>query len=253
MHLISIITPFYNAFNTIDETVHSVLSQSYTNWELIICNDHGEKGYDYLKNRYSDKRVKVINNDGSSGASFARNKAIEASKGRFIAFLDSDDIWLTNKLEVQLEFMLSTQCAFSYGNYYSIKNTTSDSSKHEDVGSYEAPDTIGFRQLLKHCPIGCLTVMLDRESIPNISLPDIGKEDYALWLKICKTGIVAKRYPGILAKYRLSSDSLSSNKYKEIPKQYRVLRSIAELNPISAGYNVILYSLNGLIKHFVRY
>ncbi|KPZ63265.1 UDP-Glc:alpha-D-GlcNAc-diphosphoundecaprenol beta-1,3-glucosyltransferase WfgD [Pseudoalteromonas sp. P1-16-1b] len=245
---VSIITPFYEAFDTIDETVQSVLGQTYDNWELIICNDNGLLGEEFLKKRYSDPRIKTINNTQGQGAAAARNAAVLVAQGKYVTFLDSDDIWSKEKLAIQVEFMSNNSIEFSYGSYNIFKD-----DPNENMGTFIPPESLSFNDLIKNCPIGCLTVMIDVERVRGFQFPNIKKEDYALWLTLMKEGFVAHKYPGNYAYYRLRSNSLSSNKFRELHSQYNVLRKIGELSSIEATYYTLLYSLNGIKKHLFTY
>lgn len=248
MSRVSIITPYYQAFDTIDETVKSVLEQTYQDWELIICNDNGQSGSDFLSGRYSDPRIKIVENENGQGAASARNTALSFAKGKYITFLDSDDIWSKEKLSVQTGFMEKNSVYFSYGSYSIFNN-----NHYESEGEFTPPDTLSFEDLVRNCPIGCLTVMVDREKVGEFLFPNIKKEDYALWLLLAKKGFRAHKYPGNYAYYRVGHSSLSSNKLKELKRQFIVLRKIGKLNVFQATYYAFTYSLNGIKKHLFTY
>lgn len=251
--LVSIIMPAYNSQKTILESISSVLAQSYQEWELIICDDASQDNTKYQVCHYlqerNDPRVKLIDNHNPKGAAGARNSAIEAAIGQYISFLDADDIWLPEKLQSQVTFMEKNDSAFSYGDYFIFSDDV-----EQPCGQFIAPDEVNFSRLCQTCDIGCLTVMLDRIKCADVFMEYIEKEDYATWIKIFKqNGITAQKYPTILAYYRISQSSLSSNKLQEIKKQYKVLRVVGKFSIPLAFMNLFLYILNGLMKHLVHY
>lgn len=251
--LVSIIMPAYNSQKTILESISSVLAQSYQEWELIICDDASQDNTKHRVACYLQEqnvpRVKLIDNHNPKGAAGARNSAIEAAKGQYIAFLDADDLWLSDKLLKQVSFMKKSKCAFSYGDYLIFDKNTELPS-----GEFITPNSIDFPRLCKTCDIGCLTVMLDRHQIDDVMMEYIEKEDYATWVRILKNNaLIAEKYSGILALYRLSQSSLSANKKKEIKKQYNVLRKVAKLSVVKSVISVTFYILKGIQKHYVYY
>lgn len=245
MHLVSIVMPAYNAEDTIADSIESVLKQSYSNFELIICDDSStdetRKIVESLSKR--DSRVKLIENNYLRGAAGARNSCILEANGRFIAFLDSDDLWHEDKLNTQIKFMLDKDIAMSHGSYAMFND-------EEKLDVITAPREISFTNIVKRCNIGCLTVMLDTNKIKNILFPYSPKEDYALWVVLMKSGVKSYLYPGQLAYYRKQANSLSSSKIKEVSKQWYVLKNVAKINFFLRLVFVSTYILNGLIKHY---
>ncbi|MCS2154919.1 glycosyltransferase [Scandinavium goeteborgense] len=244
--LVSIIMPAYNAGNTITESIKSVLSQTYPIWELLICDDNSQDNTVLQVLTFDDSRVKVFPNEYDKGAAGARNTALKYAAGRYIAFLDSDDLWVDNKLELQLRVMRANNIAFVYGNYLTISNGVK-------TGVLIAPKEVTYRSLLKKCDIGCLTVMLDRTLLEDFHFPSYYKEDYYLWLQILQSNkIVAKNCGDICSLYRLSSSSLSSNKTREIYRQWKVLTHFVS-NPAYRTYYILCYIWHGLKKHVIYY
>lgn len=239
--------PAYNAGETIRDSINSILLQSFDNWELIVCDDNSSDDTYDIVSSFKDERIKIISNEYAKGAAGARNWAIDNSRGRFIAFLDSDDLWTELKLERQIDFMLKNNVSFSFGDYNVI-------NEHEcKTGLFKAPDYADFNSLLKSCGIGCLTVMLDKTIVKNIVFPHFYKEDYFLWLNILKEyNIVAYNMGFVCATYRLSSKSLSSNKIKEISRQWNVLGKFVD-GFFCKGYYLSCYIISGLKKHFLDY
>ena len=158
--LVSIITPNYNCEKFIEETINSVLAQTYNNWEMIIVDDcSSDKSFE-IACAYSnkDKRIKVFKNEKNSGAAISRNKAIEMSRGEYLAFLDSDDIWMPNKIQTQLSFMKQHNCDFSFTEYEHIDENGISLKKIAKV-----INKLTYRKMLFHCWPGCLTVMYNQE------------------------------------------------------------------------------------------
>lgn len=222
--LVSIIMPSYNTAKFISETIDSVLTQTYTNWELIIVDDCSTDNTDeVVKSFLSDDRIKYIKNEKNSGAAFSRNRALCEAKGKWIAFLDSDDLWLPEKLEKQIAFMEKNDYRFSYTNYIEIDETANPNGR-----SVTGPKKVTRHGMYNYCWMGCLTVMYDAETVGLIQIADIKKNnDYAMWLKVCKK---ADCYllDEVLAKYRKRSGSISNHGYTKLIKWHYKLYREAE-------------------------
>ena len=247
IELVSIITANYNAQKFIADTIESVLAQTYTNWEMIIVDDCSSDDSIEIIKQYmqQDKRIKLIELKNNSGAAIARNQAIEKAQGRYIAFLDSDDLWKSDKLEKQISFMLENKYSFTYTNYNLI-----DENNIEYGKTFEAPKYVSYKDLLKTCSIGCLTAIYDTQYLGKVYMPVILKrQDYALWLKILKMIDKAYCLEESLAIYRTRSNSISSNKLKAAQYQWRIYREIEKLNIITSSYYFIHYALNGFKKY----
>lgn len=209
-YLVSIITPNYNGEQFIIETIKSVQNQSYPYWEMIIVDDnssdHSVKVIeDYIS---SDSRIKFIKNLTNEGAAVSRNKAIEHAKGRFIAFLDGDDLWKPHKLEVQINFMLQNHIPFSYSHYDQITETSDFIKKVNNL-----PAKISYNQLLTKNIVGCLTAIYDTAYFGKVYMPLIRKrQDFGLWLKLLKKVEYGYCLQQNLAQYRIRENSVSSNK-----------------------------------------
>src|SRR5699024_3337644 len=224
--LVSIITPAYNSARFIHEAIESVLAQTYTNWEMIIVDDCSTDDTMEIVQTYAEKdaRIKLYQLEENSGSGVARNRAMDESQGRFIAFLDSDDVWMPEKLTRQMAFMLDNGIAFSFTKYVRM---------HEDGtvtdAITEAPATVEYDNLMKHCVIGCLTVMLDRSKIGEQRMLEIRtRKDYAFWLTLTSQGFNAYGLPEVLAKYRLVENSISSNKLKAAKQNWRLYYEIED-------------------------
>lgn len=245
--LVSIITPAYNAAAYIAETIESVFAQTYTNWEMLIVNDCSKDNTAEIVQSYAakDKRIKLINLKQNSGAAIARNAAIQNAKGRYIAFLDSDDLWKKEKLQKQIQFMQQNGYAFTYTSYEHFKET-----KENIQNQVQIPKSLNYQQALKGNQIGCLTVMLDRKQITNIHFTTQKHEDYILWLNILKLGITAHGIQESLALYRTdNSKSISGNKMQSAMWTWKVYRESQRLSVVKSMYYFWFYVVNGLKKH----
>ncbi len=244
--LVSIIMPLYNCEKYIAETINSVLSQTYTNWELLIVDDYSADNSVQIVKEFAEKdaRIKLCEFEQNVGVATARNKAIELSKGRYIAFLDSDDIWLPEKLAKQIAFMEETNTALSYTAY-----TVIDEQSNEQ-GKFVPPKSLTYNDLLKTNSIGCSTVMYDTNSIGKVYMPNVKKrQDYALWLHILRKTHKSKGLISCLVKYRKYSDSLSSNKLSASKYQWKIYREVEKLSLLKSCYYFVHYAFYGFIKH----
>lgn len=198
-----------------------------------------------IAQRYAeqDKRIKVLQLERNSGAAVARNTAIEAATGRYIAFLDSDDQWLPHKLETQLEFMQSRDIAFSYAAYEKLNE------QGDVVGVVGVPNKVMYSDLLKVCSIGCLTAMYDAHRIGKVYMPLIRKrQDLGLWLAILKKEDYAYGIQEVLGRYQLRFDSISANKRSAAKFTWHLYRDVEKLSFFVAGYYFFHYAINGVLR-----
>lgn len=198
--LVSIITPAYNAADYIAETIESVLAQTYKNWEMLIVNDCSKDNTSEIVQSYAakDKRIKLINLKQNSGAAVARNTAIQNAKGRYIAFLDSDDLWKKEKLQKQLSFMQQNDYAFTFTEYQYLKL-----KPDEKLRIIKVPRSLTYEQSLKNTIIGCLTVIVDRKQTRNFQMPLVrAGQDHLTWWLLMKRGFKAYGLQENLAEYR---------------------------------------------------
>ncbi|WP_331681646.1 glycosyltransferase family 2 protein [Romboutsia sp.] len=243
---VSIITPVYNSEKFIRQSIDSVISQTYKNWEMILVDDCSTDNSEEIIRQYmcEDNRIKYIKLKENSGAAVARNTAIENSTGRFIAFLDSDDIWKKDKLQKQIDFMLGSKIGFSFTGYETIKEDGIYTGNN-----IRAPKCVDYNYLLKNTIIGCLTVMVDKEIIGDIRMPLIRtRQDFATWLSILKKGHKAYGLDEILAEYRLVEGSISSNKIKAAKRNWYVYREIEQLSLLKSAYVFTGYIFNAIMK-----
>ena len=234
--LVSIITPNFNSEKYIASTIDSIIKQSYINWELIIVDDCSTDNSLEVINQFlvKDTRIKLIKLPNNSGAAVARNKGIEIAKGEYISFLDSDDTWLKNKLNSQIEFITKNDYEFIFSSYYSIKEG------EESKTLIKAKELVCYNDLLKNNYIGCLTAMYSVNKLGKVFFPLINKrQDWALWLKITKKGYLAHGLIEPLAIYNDRSNSISSNKLNLLKYNWNVYRNIEKFNIIKAFYYMV--------------
>nr|AXL04798.1 glycosyltransferase [Aeromonas hydrophila] len=246
MEKVSIIMPLYNSARFLAASIDSVLKQKYTNWELILIDDCSGDDSVVIAQAYCDKdsRIKLVRLNRNSGAAVARNRGIEVAEGRFIAFLDSDDLWLPEKLDIQIQFMLENKIAFSYTAYKKIDEYG------VDLFELGVPTSLSYQALLKACVIGCLTVIYDISQIGKVYMPlGTKREDYALWLKILREkDIQAQGVNKVLASYRVYPHQSSSKKLTMAKENWRLLRQHEGLKIFSACYFFSNYACRGLVR-----
>lgn len=230
--LVSIIMPSYNTANYIAASIQSVLDQTYPNWELIIVDDCSTDDTDAVVAPFlTDARIRYLKNEQNSGAAISRNRALREAKGRWIAFLDSDDLWYPTKLEAQLKFMQSHGYHFSYTNYEELNEAGAQTGV-----LVSGPKRITKTGMYDFCWPGCLTVMYDAEAIGLIQIADIRKNnDYAMWLKVCQK---ADCYllDTCLAQYRRGrTGSISSHHIAAmVAWHYKLFRNAENKSPMIA-------------------
>ena len=245
--LVSIIMPVYNCEAYIEEALESVRQQTYRNWELIIVDDKStDKSLVMVKNFvHQDKRIKLINLDNNMGPTSARNRAIKEAKGKYIAFLDSDDMWLPHKLQTQLSFLNDNSLVLTYSAY----ETIDANSKY--INTRNVPEVITYEDMLKSNYIGNLTGIYDVNFFGKVYLENIGHEDYVMWLGLIKQVVETKGLNEPLAKYRILSSSISSNKFKALVWQWNIYRKVEKLNIFTSIYSFIFYIYNALKKRSI--
>jgi glycosyltransferase involved in cell wall biosynthesis len=243
---VSIITPSYKSERFISQTIESVLAQTYQNWEMIIVDDVSPDNSNKIIEEYikQDSRIKLIKLEKNSGPAIARNRAIEEAQGRYIAFLDADDLWMPEKLEKQIKFMTDNDLAFTYSSYDLIDEDGND------LGSFVTKEFISYEGMLKTCSVGCLTAIYDTKKLGKVYMPNILKrQDYGLWLKILKEIKTTKGMLEPLATYRILKNSVSSNKIKAAQYQWKIYREVEKLNIFQSVYYFIQYAYHGVMKY----
>lgn len=244
--LVSIITPVYNAERFLADTIKSIQSQSYKNWELLLIDDCSkDRSSNIIKEfQKEDSRIKYIKLEKNSGASVSRNVGIENAKGKFIAFVDSDDIWESNKLKIQIEYMLKNNLGFTFTSYRYMKE---DGKLTNKVA--KAPEKINYTGLLKNTIIGCSTVVIDREIVGDFRMPLVRRgQDTATWLQILRNEPYAYGIEEALVNYRLVGNSLSSNKIKALKRTWNTYRNVERLSILKSSYVFCFYVINAIRK-----
>lgn len=244
--LVTIIVPVYNAEKFIVDTIESILSQTYTNWELILVNDCSTDNSTEIIEKYlKDKKIKMITNKVNSGAAETRNNGINVSKGRYICFIDADDKWDKEKLEKQINFMNKNDCAFSFTSYEFADENCIPNGKKVIV-----PDTINYKKALKNTTIWTSTVMFDMTKLSkeDIYMPNVKSEDTACWWKILKKIDCAYGLKEILSYYRRSEGTLSSNKVEAIKRIWNLYRNVEKLNLLKSCYCFMGYAFNAILR-----
>ncbi|WYP25851.1 glycosyltransferase family 2 protein [Alkalihalobacillus sp. FSL W8-0930] len=244
--LVSVITPVYNSERFLEETIQSVQKQTYPYWELFLIDDGSTDSSVEIARSYANKdsRIHVVQLNSNQGAAGARNEGINRANGKYVAFLDSDDLWMPEKIEKQLMFMEANQYVFSFTSYRIMK----ESGELRDK-VVPAPEVITYDQLLKNTIIGCLTVMLNIDVLGKVQMPTIKtRQDFVLWLTILKSGHQAYGLDEELACYRKVSTSISSNKLKTAKRNWSIYRENEGLPLWKACYVFASYAWHGFKK-----
>lgn len=224
--LVSIIMPSWNTGKFIGESIQSVLNQTYKNWELIIVDDCSTDNTDEIMASFNDERIRYFRNEKNSGAALTRNRAIREARGEWIAFLDSDDLWMPQKLEYQIKFMQKNDLVFSYHEYEKID----EESKPLNI-YVSGPRIVTKRKMYNYGYPGCLTFMYSTKAMGLIQIKDIKKNnDYAILLKLCKKAdcVLLKKN---LAKYRIRKQSISHDKLTKKLKSHYDLFHLCDEKP----------------------
>ena len=243
--LVSVVTPAFNAAEHVAETIRSVQAQTFENWEMLVADDCSSDSTADLVQQLAreDPRVRLIRLERNSGPAGARNAALSATSGRYLAFLDSDDLWLPEKLDRQLAFMTEQNCALSYTAFRRI------SSDGRRVGRLiTVPARMTYGDLLKNTAIATLTVMLDREKTGDPVMTDVGYDDYTLWLEILRSGEVAQGLQEDLGRYRVVRGSVSSRPMRSADWVWRVYRDIEKMSFAASAYCLCHYGARAFIK-----
>ena len=246
MPLVSIIMPYYKKELYIENTIHSILNQSHTNFEIILINDEVENKNFIQTISNLDKRIKLIHNDKNLGAGPSRNKGIKLSNGEYIAFCDCDDLWKKNKLEFQLNFMEQHNLNFSFTSY-DIINENNDFIKIR-----KAPNYIDFLKLRSSCDIGLSTVIIKNNIFDNNKYQFANlktKEDYVLWMSLALDGVEMKGLSQSLTSWRKNRNSLSSSIIQKLMDGYRVYRVYLGYGVLKSLFCLIVLSINYILKN----
>ena len=246
MDLVSVIIPYYKKKNFIRETIFSVLKQSYQNLEIIVIyDDQNLDDLDFIKEiANSDSRISILINKKNLGAGQSRNKGIDCSKGTYIAFLDSDDVWKVDKIKKQVNFMENNNLQASHTSYEIFDN------KNQIVAVRIARNFHEVNDLLKSCDIGLSTVMLKKEIIfDKFKFPDLKtKEDFVVWLNLLKNEIIIGGLDEKLTIWKKTDSSLSSSILQKLTDGYSVYHKHMKFNSVKSIYYLLCLSINFLKK-----
>ena len=244
---ISIIIPVYNAEVFLNESLQSVIAQTYQDWELLIIDDCSTDNSASIIKQYveQDSRIRYFKTDRPSGSpTLPRNIGIEHARGRYIAFLDSDDAWLPNKLERQMAmFEKYKDMAICFSNY---EKMAENGERNDRI--IKAPERVTYKQLLLGNVIGCLTAVYDTEKVGKMYFPNHSHEDYILWLSILKKGYIAQNSGTVSACYRVREHSVSSNKLKALLWQWDIYVHVEKMSFLRAGYCFLHYAYKAFRK-----
>ncbi len=243
--LISVVIPVYNAEKFIEETILTVLNQTYINWELILVDDCSTDNSVNIIKQFENNKIHLYQLNANSGAALARNYGIEKSNGDFICFLDADDLWDKNKLEKQLDFMINNNYAFTFTGYEFANIDGEPNGKKVSV-----PKKINYKNALKNTIISTITVMFNMNllSKEDIYMPNVESEDTATWWKILKNHDYAYGLNEILSFYRRGMKSLSSNKFRNLKQVWHLYRKQEKLNFFESTCYFICYIKNAIVK-----
>ncbi len=256
--LVSIITPMYKGAALVGDTIKSVLAQTYTNWEMIVvddCSPDNGAGADVVQS-FADKdsRIRLIRAKVNRGSSGARNQAMEVAKGRFFAFLDSDDIWHADYLEKMMSRIAENKdetVAVYFSSYRRMNSTCTE----ELLKPYVFEGKRNFRQLLRHCPIFPSAAIVDtsklKEEIFFREELKALRDDYVFWLDIMKGRLCALGFVDILVDYRMRGDSMTASKTKMIKPQWNIYRKVLRMNVFSSLWYLMCWGVNGIVKYKV--
>lgn len=225
--LVSIVVPVYNAEKYIEATVESVKNQTYDNWELILVENGSTDNTPAILSKLADERIHCIFAEGNIGAARARNLGVSNARGRFVGYIDADDLWIEDKLEKQIKYMTENGLGFCFTGYEFGDEDAKPTGKIVRV-----PERISYKQALKNTTIFTSTVMFDTTIVPKdeIEMPIIKSEDTALWFKLLRRGYVAGGLDENLTIYRRPPGSLSSNKLEAVRRIWNLYRQSEHLN-----------------------
>ena len=245
--LVSIIVPVYNAERFIEETLACVVAQSYSQWELLLVEDGSSDRTVSIIEEYvrknGEKRIRLIRQPENLGAAQARNRGLKEAKGRYIAYLDADDLWVPEKLEHELAFMSEKNAAFAFTGYEFVDENGKRTGKVVRV-----PETLNYRQALKNTTIFTTTVMFDTEKIDKnlLEMPIIKSEDTALWWKVLRNGYIAYGLDENLVMYRRAGRTLSSNKLEAMRRIWNLYRKAEGMGVLSSARHFCFWAVRAV-------
>lgn len=248
MEKVSIITPAYNASKYIEQTIKSVMSQTYDNWEMLIVDDGSRDDTAEIVKRFTliDPRIRLLM-QSNAGSAAARNNALRNASGQLICFLDADDLWDAIFLESQVRFLKQMKASIVLASYRRI-----DENDNEILKPFVVPSKVSYHDLLKTCSISCLTALYDKRVIGDVFFDEDLKsmrDDFVFWLQILKKIPYAYGNKDVLASYRVFSASTTGNKKKVIKPQFNVYYKVEKMGVLKSVYYLVHWAINGLIKY----
>lgn len=247
--IVSIIMPMHNSEKFVREAIDSVLAQTYGQWELLVVDDNSTDNSPRIVAEYTqkDNRIKLLENDRHIGMPSApRNKGLKMAQGRYVAFLDSDDVWFPTKLEQQVALFKDANTVIVFSNYEKM-----DEHGRRNNRIVNAPASTDYHKMLLGNVIGNLTGIFDRAKVGVAVIADVHHEDYVLWLSLLKKGGLARNTMTVTALYRVLSNSVSSNKFKVLSWQWNVYRDIEHFGILRSCYYFLNYAVRAYIKRRV--
>ena len=247
--MVSVIIPVYNAEKYIGKTIESVINQTYTDIEIVLVDDCSKDNSSQIIKEYMKKHTNIVFylQEKNAGVAVARNKALELAKGRFVAFIDSDDLWYHDKIEKQLELMKNKNAAICFTAIEMIDEDGQVVKQKRNV-----LEKVDYKFLLKNTMLATSSVIIDRNRTEKFEMPLVRSgQDYATWLLLMRHGIIAYGINEVLVKYRRSAQSLSSNKFKSIKQVWNTQTKNEKINILSATYNSFCFAINAFKKHYL--
>lgn len=242
--LVSVIVPVYNAEKTLQDTVASILAQTQDDFEILLVNDQSSDGSEAIMRAMQDPRIRLLTGEGGSAAN-ARNKGVMEARGRYIAYLDSDDYWCPEKLEKTLSFMQEKDCAFAFTSYEFADVEGNGTGKVVKV-----PETLTYKKALSRTVIFTSTVIFDLHKLTkqDIMMPAVKSEDTALWWKLLKSGTIAYGLNENLVRYRTGAKSLSSNKVEAVKRIWNLYGMQGDLNFFQKLFYLFGWALRAVVR-----
>ena len=242
---VSIITPCYNSSKFLQQTIDSVLNQTFTDWEWLITDDKSTDNSVEIIRKVNDERIKLTVAEKNGGAGHARNLSLEKEKGRIITFLDADDFWEPNFLEEMVSFMKKENAELAYSNY-----SRCDENLIPKIEDFKADKNVTFNNLLKTCRLSLLSSMYDSQRVGKEFFPERSKrEDHVMWLNLLKKIPVGKPLPKTMAKYRMHASSISRKKTNIMLDQYLVYKDYMKFSTLKSMYYTANWAINGFMKY----
>ncbi|MBO5975889.1 MAG: glycosyltransferase [Oscillospiraceae bacterium] len=245
--LVSVIMPAYNASQYIAKSISSVQAQTFTNWELIVVDDYSSDNTVEIVNGFlrDDSRIRLYRNAQNMGVAKSRNRALEQCQGDYVAFLDSDDIWYSDKIELQLQCFSQTNAELVYTSYAIV-----DSDGIKLCSDFIVPRNASFSDLLKQNVCNSSTVMISRNiAVSNRFIEDYYHEDYIYWINLAKSGCKIIGIQKVLADYVIHKDSKSANKFNSAKKRWQIYRKYLGLSLVKSSWYFAHYAFAGLKKY----